>query len=55
MKSLTGQQNSQALLGVAHLFYQHTFITVMKSYIVLNKTLLENIQYHIIVSDGLHV
>ena len=37
MKSLTGQQNSQALLGVAHLFYQHTF-TVRKSYIVLDRT-----------------
>ena len=48
MKSLTGQQNSQALLGVAHLFYQHTF-TVRKSYIVLDRT------FNIIVSDGLDV
>ena len=37
MKSLTGQQNSQTLLVVAHLFYQHTF-TVRKSYIVLDRT-----------------
>ena len=45
MKSLTGQQNSQALLGAIHLFHQHTF-TVMKSYIVLKRTFKYSISYY---------
>ena len=52
MKSLTGQQNSQALLGAVHLFYQH-IITLR--YLILFLIGRSNIQYHIIVSDGLHV
>ena len=45
MKSLTGQQNSQALLGAIHLFHQHT-LTVMKSYIVLKRTFKYSISYY---------
>ena len=45
MKSLTGQQNSQALLGAIHLFHHHTF-TVMKSYIALNRTSKYSISYY---------
>ena len=45
MKSLTGQQNSQALLGAVHLFYQHIII-LRKSYIVLNRTFKYSISYY---------